>query len=172
MLFRSKLGNGLEASSQMGPLANARRIGAMENFVGDAKAKGAKIAAGGERHSNEGYFFRPTVLTDVPPDAKVLNDEPFGPVAPIMPFKTFDEVIERANALPFGLAAYAFTNSTKTATAVANEIESGMVGVNHLAISLPETPFGGIKDSGYGSEGGPEALDAYMNTRSVAILNA
>ncbi len=167
-----KLGNGLEASSQMGPLANARRIGAMEGFVGDAKAKGAKIAAGGERHGNEGYFFRPTVLTDVPPDAKVLNDEPFGPVAPIMPFKTFDEVIERANALPFGLAAYAFTSSTKTATAVANEIESGMVGVNHLAISLPETPFGGIKESGYGHEGGIEGLDAYLNTKFVTQLGA
>jgi succinate-semialdehyde dehydrogenase/glutarate-semialdehyde dehydrogenase len=91
-------------------------------------------------------------------------------VAPIMPFKTFDEVIERANALPFGLAAYAFTNSTKTATAVANEIESGMVGVNHLAISLPETPFGGIKESGYGHEGGIEGLDAYLNTKFVTQL--
>jgi succinate-semialdehyde dehydrogenase/glutarate-semialdehyde dehydrogenase len=167
-----KLGSGLEASSQMGPMANERRVGAMEMFVGDAKSKGAKVAAGGERHGNAGYFFRPTVLTDVPGDARVLNEEPFGPVAPIMPFKTFDEVIERANALPFGLAAYAFTNSTKTATAVADAVESGMVGVNHLGISLPETPFGGIKESGYGHEGGIEGLEAYLNTKFVTQLGA
>lgn len=165
-----KLGNGLEADTKMGPMANERRVQAMEMFVADAKAKGAKISAGGERHGNSGYFFRPTVLTDVPGDARVLNEEPFGPLAPIMPFKTFDEVVERANALPFGLAAYAFTNSTKTATAVADAIESGMVGVNHLAISLPETPFGGIKESGYGHEGGIEGLDAYLNTKFVTQL--
>ncbi len=165
-----KLGNGLEADTKMGPLANERRVQAMEMFVADAKAKGAKISAGGERHGNSGYFFRPTVLTDVPGDARVLNEEPFGPLAPIMPFKTFDEVVECANALPFGLAAYAFTNSTKTATAVADALESGMVGVNHLAISLPETPFGGIKESGYGHEGGIEGLDAYLNTKFVTQL--
>lgn len=165
-----KLGNGLEADTKMGPLANERRVQAMEMFVADAKAKGAKISAGGERHGNSGYFFRPTVLTDVPGDARVLNEEPFGPLAPIMPFKTFDEVVERANALPFGLAAYAFTNSTKTATAIADALESGMVGVNHLAISLPETPFGGIKESGYGHEGGIEGLDAYLNTKFVTQL--
>jgi len=165
-----KLGNGLEAETKMGPMANERRVQAMEMFVADAKSKGGKIAAGGERHGNSGYFFRPTVLTDLPGDARVLNEEPFGPVAPIMPFKTFDEVVERANALPFGLAAYAFTNSTKTATAVADALESGMVGVNHLAISLPETPFGGIKESGYGHEGGIEGLDAYLNTKFVTQL--
>ncbi len=165
-----KLGNGLDADTRMGPMANERRVQAMEMFVGDARAKGAKISAGGERHGNAGYFFRPTVLTEVPGDARVLNEEPFGPVAPIMPFKTFDEVVERANALPFGLAAYAFTNSTKTATAVADALESGMIGVNHLAISLPETPFGGIKESGYGHEGGIEGLDAYLNTKFVTQL--
>jgi succinate-semialdehyde dehydrogenase / glutarate-semialdehyde dehydrogenase len=167
-----KLGNGLEDGSQMGPLANQRRIGAMEGFVADARAKGAKIAAGGERHGNAGYFYSPTVLTDVPDDARVLHDEPFGPLAPIVPFKTFEEVVEKANALPFGLAAYAFTNSTKTATAIADAVESGMVGVNHLGISLPETPFGGVKESGYGHEGGVEGLEAYLNTKFVTQLGA
>jgi len=108
-------------------------------------------------------------MTDVPPTAMVMNDEPFGPLAPIVPFKTFDEVIEQANRLPYGLASYAFTGSTKTATAVSDALESGMVGVNTLMISLPETPFGGVKDSGYGSEGGSEGLDAYLLTKQITL---
>ena len=111
-----------------------------------------KIVTGGSRHGNQGYFFQPTVITDVPDDSKIMTEEPFGPVAPIVPFKTFDEVVERANSLPFGLASYAFTSSGATAT----------------AISTPETPFGGVKESGYGSEGGIEGLQAYMNTKFIS----
>src|ERR1700686_2184974 len=163
-----KMGDGLEKGITLGPLANARRLDAMETFVNDAKARGGKIATGGSRHGNQGYFFPPTVITDVPDDSKIMTEEPFGPVAPIVPFKTFDEVVERANSLPFGLAAYAFTSSGATATAIGDAIQSGMVGVNSIAISTPETPFGGVKESGYGSEGGIEGLQAYMNTKFIS----
>jgi succinate-semialdehyde dehydrogenase/glutarate-semialdehyde dehydrogenase len=163
-----KLGDGLERGIGMGPLANARRLDAMESFVNDAKERGGKIVAGGSRQGNQGYFFQPTVITDVPDDSKIMTEEPFGPVAPIVPFKSFDEVVERANSLQFGLAAYAFTASGATATAIGDAIQSGMVGVNSVAISTPETPFGGIKESGYGSEGGIEGLQAYLNTKFVS----
>jgi succinate-semialdehyde dehydrogenase/glutarate-semialdehyde dehydrogenase len=163
-----KMGDGLEKGITMGPLANPRRLDAMESFVNDAKSRGGKIATGGSRHGNQGFFFQPTVITDVPDDAKIMTEEPFGPVAPIVPFKTFDEVVERANSLPFGLAAYAFTSSGATATAIGDSIQSGMVGVNSIAISTPETPFGGIKESGYGSEGGIEGLQAYLNTKFIS----
>ena len=163
-----KLGDGLAADTRMGPLANARRIDAIEGFVRDAVDKGAKLQTGGQRRGNDGFFFEPTVLSDVPDNARIMNEEPFGPVAPIVSFKSFDEVVERANRLDYGLAAYAFTGSEKTATAIADALESGMVGVNSLAVSTPETPFGGVKDSGHGSEGGSEGLDAYLNTKFVA----
>ena len=127
-----------------------------------------KIVTGGSRHGNQSYFFQPTVITDVPDDSKIMTEEPFGPVAPIVPFKTFDEVVERANSLPFGLAAYAFTSSGATATAIGDAMQSGMVGVNSIAVSTPETPFGGVKESGYGSEGGIEGLQAYMNTKFIS----
>jgi succinate-semialdehyde dehydrogenase/glutarate-semialdehyde dehydrogenase len=120
-----------------------------------------------EVFSKPGFFFQPTVITDVPDDSKIMTEEPFGPLAPIVPFKTFDEVVERANSLQFGLAAYAFTTSDKNASAISDALQSGMVGVNSIAISTPETPFGGIKESGYGSEGGIEGLQAYMNTKFV-----
>ena len=163
-----KVGDGLEKGNAMGPLANARRLDAMESFVNDAKDRGGKIVAGGSRQGNQGYFFQPTVITDVPDDSKIMTEEPFGPVAPVVPFKTFDEVVERANSLPFGLAAYAFTSSGATATAIGDAIQSGMVGVNSVAISTPETPFGGVKESGYGSEGGIEGLQAYLNTKFIS----
>ena len=163
-----KLGDGLEKGITMGPMANARRIDTMENFVNDAKDRGGKIATGGSRRGNQGYFFEPTVITDVPDNAKIMTEEPFGPVAPVVPFKTFDEVVERANSLPFGLAAYAFTSSTQTATMIGDALQSGMVGVNSIAISTPETPFGGVKESGYGSEGGIEGLQAYLNTKFIS----
>ena len=163
-----KLGDGMEKGNTMGPLANPRRLDAMEAIVIDAKARGGKIQTGGSRHGNQGYFFQPTVITDVPDDSKIMTDEPFGPIAPIVPFKSFDEVVERANSLPFGLAAYAFTTSSATATAIGDAINSGMVGVNSVMISTPETPFGGIKESGYGSEGGVEGLQAYMNTKFIS----
>jgi succinate-semialdehyde dehydrogenase/glutarate-semialdehyde dehydrogenase len=163
-----KLGDGLEKGITLGPLANPRRLDAMESFVNDAKARGGKIRTGGSRHGNQGFFFEPTVITDVPDDSKIMTEEPFGPVAPIVSFKTFDEVVERANSLPFGLAAYAFTSSAATAIAIGDAIQSGMVGVNSVAISTPETPFGGIKESGYGSEGGIEGLQAYLNTKFIS----
>jgi succinate-semialdehyde dehydrogenase / glutarate-semialdehyde dehydrogenase len=163
-----KLGDGLEKGVTMGPLANARRIDAMESFVRDAKDRGGKIVTGGERHGNQGYFFAPTVITDVPDDSKIMTQEPFGPLAPVVRFKTMDEVVERANSLPYGLAAYAFTGSAHTANLIGDALQSGMVGVNSIAVSTPETPFGGIKESGYGSEGGLEGLQAYLNTKFIS----
>jgi succinate-semialdehyde dehydrogenase / glutarate-semialdehyde dehydrogenase len=163
-----KLGDGLEKGVNMGPLANARRIDAMESFVRDAKDRGGKIVTGGERHGNQGYFFEPTVITEVPDDSKIMTQEPFGPLAPVVRFKTLDEVVERANSLPYGLAAYAFTGSAHTANLIGDALQSGMVGVNSIAVSTPETPFGGIKESGYGSEGGLEGLQAYLNTKFIS----
>ena len=128
------------------------------------------IAAGGTRLGGEGFFFKPTVVTGLSDDAKLMRDEPFGPVAPIVAFKTLDEVIQRANALPFGLAAYAFTNSTRTAALLSDALEAGMVGINTFAISTPETPFGGVKESGYGQEGGIEGLEAYTIKKFVAAM--
>ena len=125
------------------------------------------MRTGGHRIGNQGFFFEPTVLTDVPKDALVMNEEPFGPIAPISPFSSFDEAVEEANRLPYGLAAYAYTNSSKTAGAIGSALESGMVSINHHGLALPEVPFGGIKDSGYGSEGGAEAIEAYLNTKFV-----
>jgi succinate-semialdehyde dehydrogenase / glutarate-semialdehyde dehydrogenase len=163
-----KLGDGLEKDTTMGPLANARRLDAMDSFVTDAKSRGGKVQAGGNRSGNQGFFFEPTVITDIPDDSKIMTEEPFGPVAPIVTFKTFDEVVQRANSLEFGLAAYTFTSSPKTATAIGDALQSGMVGVNSVAISTPETPFGGVKDSGYGHEGGIEGLEVYMNKKFIA----
>ena len=163
-----RLGDGLEKGVGMGPLANARRIDAMEGFVKDAKDRGGKVATGGQRRGNQGYFYEPTVLTDLPDDCKVMTQEPFGPLAPVVTFKTFDEVVERANSLPYGLAAYAFTGSAQTANLIGDALQSGMVGVNSINVSTPETPFGGVKESGYGSEGGLEGLQAYLNTKFIS----
>lgn len=162
-----RLGDGLADGTTMGPLANPRRLDAMENFVADAKQRGATVMAGGARHGNQGFFFAPTVISNIPDTARLMTEEPFGPVAPITPFRTFDEVVERANSLPFGLAGYAFTGSTKTANAIADALDAGMIGVNSLAISTPETPFGGMKESGYGHEGGTEGLEAYTTKKLV-----
>ena len=152
----------------MGPLANARRITAMEGFIADAVQQGGKVQTGGKRIGNKGNFFEPTVLTDVPNEARVMNEEPFGPLAVIAPFGSFDEVVEEANRLPYGLAAYAYTRSAKTANAIAAAVETGMMSINHHGLALPEVPFGGVKDSGYGSEGGSEAIEAYLNTKFVS----
>jgi succinate-semialdehyde dehydrogenase/glutarate-semialdehyde dehydrogenase len=151
----------------MGPLANRRRIEAMERFVADAHERGGQVRAGGERRGNQGYFFEPTVVTGLPDDSLLMTDEPFGPIAPITPFRTLDEVLQRANSLPFGLAAYAFTGSNATALAAGEGLKAGMVGVNTLAISAPETPFGGIRDSGVGQEGGVEGLQAYFDVKLI-----
>jgi len=165
-----KVGNGLDADTRMGPLVAERRLHAVDGFVSDAIAKGAKIQTGGQRKGNKGYFYEPTVMTDVPLNAKIMNDEPFGPLAPITPFKDFDGVVKEANRLDWGLAAYAYTKNTKTAAAIGAAFESGMVSINHHGLALPEVPFGGVKDSGYGSEGGLEALEAYLNTKFVSHL--
>ncbi|HET6184603.1 MAG TPA: NAD-dependent succinate-semialdehyde dehydrogenase [Acetobacteraceae bacterium] len=164
---RAKVGDGLEAGTTMGPLANTRRITAMETLLGDAQKHGAKVRTGGNRIGNKGNFFEPTVLTDVPREARIMNEEPFGPVAVISPFRGFDDVVAEANRLPYGLASYAFTRSTRTATAIAAAVEVGMMTINHIGLALPEVPFGGVRDSGYGSEGGSEAIEAYLNTKFV-----
>ena len=163
-----RLGNGLEASTTMGPLANPRRLDAMDMFVKDALEQGGKIRAGGKRHGNEGFYYEPTIVTDVPDHSLIMTEEPFGPIAPIVTFKIFDEVVERANSLEFGLAAYAFTTSIARATAIGDALQTGMVGINSVAISTPETPFGGIKHSGHGSEGGIEGLEAYLNVKFIS----
>jgi len=163
-----KVGNGLDASSTMGSLANPRRSSAMEMHVDDAAKHGGKIRTGGHRIGKEGNFFEPTVITEVPNDAHAMNNEPFGPVAMINPFRTFDDAVQEANRLPFGLAAYAWTKSAKTANAIASQVETGMITINHLGLAIPEVPFGGVKDSGYGSEGGTEAIEAYLNPKFVS----
>ena len=170
-----KVGHGVDAGVQMGPLANQRRLIAMEAFVADALEQGAKLATGGHRMTGPGYdggfFFEPTVLTDVPLTARIMNEEPFGPVAPLIRFKDFDGVVAEANRLPWGLAAYAYTSSLKTASAIGAAFESGMVSINHHGLALPEIPFGGVKDSGYGSEGGSEAIEAYLNTKMITQMS-
>ncbi|MGE8406989.1 MAG: NAD-dependent succinate-semialdehyde dehydrogenase [Pseudomonas sp.] len=163
-----KMGDGLDPASQLGPLANPRRVAAVQDYVDDAQAVGARLALGGKVVDNAGFFYPATVLTDVPESARVMSEEPFGPIASIVPFDSLEEVIEKANGLPFGLAAFAFTRSIQRATLLADELESGMVSINHFGLAAPETPFGGVKDSGYGSEGGSEGLDAYFTTKFVS----
>ena len=162
-----KVGNGLDASSTMGALANDRRVATIERMVQDAVGKGAKVATGGNRVGNKGYFFEPTVVTDVPKSALAMNEEPFAPIALMSSFSKFDDAAEEANRLPFGLASYAFTKSAKTATAIGAAVEAGMMSINAFALALPEVPFGGIKDSGFGSEGGTEAMEGYLNTKFI-----
>ncbi len=159
-------GHGLDADSKMGPLANVRRPGAIEALVEDAAAKGARVMAGGKR-GNAGFFFQPTLLADVPDSADIMNNEPFGPVAVAAPFTTLDDALAKANRLPYGLAAFAFTENMRQANLLGDGIESGMVGINTFAISTADAPFGGVKDSGFGSEGGLEGLDAYLVTKAI-----
>ncbi len=164
---KMKIGNGLDTDTDMGPLANDRRIPAIENMINDATAKGATVATGGERVGNKGYFFQPTVLTSVPAEAAMMNEEPFGPVSIVNRYASADDMFAEANRLPYGLAAYAFTSSGETARRLGMEVESGMMTINHVGLALPEVPFGGVKDSGYGTEGGSEAVEAYLETRYV-----
>jgi succinate-semialdehyde dehydrogenase/glutarate-semialdehyde dehydrogenase len=161
-----KVGSGLDDGVKMGPLANERRPQAIETLVADAKAKGARVLAGGER-GDGGFFFQPTLLADVPNEANIMNDEPFGPVAVSRPFDNFEEAIEQANRLPFGLAAFAFTENGRRANLIGDLVESGMVGINTFAISGADTPFGGVKDSGFGSEGGKEGLESYQIVKAI-----
>ncbi|MEA1073100.1 NAD-dependent succinate-semialdehyde dehydrogenase [Sphingomonas sp. LY160] len=161
-----KIGDGLDAETKMGPLANARRPDAIEKLVNDAEAKGARVLAGGHR-GDGGFFFQPTLLGDVPTSADIMNDEPFGPVAVTAKFATFDEAIEQANRLPFGLAAFAFTENGRRANLLGDAIEAGMVGINSFGISTADAPFGGVKDSGFGSEGGKEGLETYQVVKAI-----
>jgi len=166
-----KVGSGLEAGTQMGPLANPRRLAAMQQITEDAVARGATVAAGGERIGSTGNFFAPTLLLDAPLDSAVFNNEPFGPMAAVRSVKSIDEAIAEANRLPFGLSAYAFTSSIKTAHQLSAQMQTGMLWINQAAAPWVELPFGGVKDSGYGSEGGPEALEAYLLTKTVAMTS-
>ncbi|RZS78929.1 NAD-dependent succinate-semialdehyde dehydrogenase [Pigmentiphaga kullae] len=166
-----KVGDGLAAGTQMGPLANPRRLAAMGELTDDAIRRGATVEAGGERLGQAGNFWAPTVLTGVPLDAKLLNYEPFGPIAVVRGFTTLDEAIAEANRLPYGLAGYAFTRSLKNAHTLSQRVEVGMLWINQPAAAWPELPFGGVKDSGYGSDGGPEAVEAHLNTRVVSVMN-
>ncbi len=162
-----RVGNGLEPGTTMGPLANDRRVQAMKGFIADAVQHGGTVRTGGGRIGNKGNFFQPTVMTDVPTDARVMNEEPFGPLAVMVPFREVEEAVSEANRLAYGLAAYAYTSSATRASKVAAAVESGMMAINHHGLALPETPFGGVKDSGYGSEGGVEGLEAYLSTKFV-----
>ncbi|MBX6966194.1 NAD-dependent succinate-semialdehyde dehydrogenase [Alcaligenes faecalis] len=169
-LANVKVGDGLDPDTQMGPLAHERRLPMMQKFVDNARALGGKVLLGGEQIKRDGFFFSPTVLTDLPDDALVMTEEPFGPIAPLTRYSDLDDAIARANSLPFGLSAYAFTQSLQDAHRLGTELESGMVNINHFGSSLPETPFGGVKDSGIGSEGGAETFDGYLVTKFVTQI--
>ena len=166
---RLVVGNGLDAATDVGPLANPRRTAAMDDLIADAVSTGAQLKLGGKRVGNRGNFFQPTVLTDVPVNARIMNEEPFGPVAVTARFSSLDEVIAQANRLPFGLAAYAFTSATRNVRRLSEEVETGLLGINNLAVSHPEAPFGGVKMSGYGSEGGIEGMDPYLVTKLITV---
>ena len=163
-------GNGLNAGTTMGPLANPRRPAAIEAMVAEAKAAGARVATGGERGGKDGFFFQPTVLLDVPTEIRAMTDEPFGPLALMRPFATLDEAVEQANRLPYGLAAYCFTENARRAHLLGDAIESGMIGINAVALSAVDAPFGGVKDSGHGAEDGPEGMAAFMVTKAIHQL--
>ena len=162
-----KLGSGLDPATTMGPMANARRVEAMERLVADATGRGARLETGGTRHGNEGFFYEPTVLSQVPDAAQVMQEEPFGPVAPITTFTDMDEVITRANAVPLALTAFIFSTNERTVREASDRVEAGLVTINTAATSLPETPFGGHKASGYGYEGGLEGLEAYTTKKLI-----
>lgn len=166
-LGKVNIGDGLLGSSQMGPMANPRRPAAMERFIGDAVTRGGRILTGGEAHGTKGFFWKPTVLADVPLDATIMSEEPFGPVAVIAPFATLEEAVEHANRLPYGLAAYAFTESAKRAMLIGDAIEAGMVGINVVVMAAADAPFGGVKESGHGSEDGPEGLHEFLVTKTI-----
>ncbi|QNN58375.1 NAD-dependent succinate-semialdehyde dehydrogenase [Diaphorobacter ruginosibacter] len=166
-----RVGDGLAEGTQMGPLANPRRVTAMAEFMADAVQSGAEVMTGGERIGTAGNFYAPTILDNVPLTARIFNDEPFGPVAAVRGFTDLNEAVKEANRLAFGLAGYAFTSSLKNAHLLSQRVEVGMLWVNQPATPSAELPFGGIKDSGYGSEGGPEALEACLNTRAISITN-
>ena len=158
------------AESQMGPMANARRPEAIAAMVADARDQGARVLAGGDASEGGGFFFIPTVLADVPLSARAMNDEPFGPIALLHAFETVDEAIAEANRLPFGLAAYCFTENGRRQNLLGDAIEAGMVAINNVRLSWVDSPFGGVKDSGFGSEDGPEGVQAHMVTKTIHMM--
>jgi succinate-semialdehyde dehydrogenase/glutarate-semialdehyde dehydrogenase len=162
-----RVGDGALEDTEMGPLANPRRVEAMTDFVEDAVRQNATVLTGGLRIGNRGNFFEPTIIENAPLQARLMNEEPFGPILSLQPFNDVEAMIAEANRLPYGLAAYAYTRSAKTAEMITDAFESGMVSINHHGLGLPETPFGGVKDSGYGSEGGIEAMDGYLVNKFV-----
>lgn len=164
---RIRVGDGLEPGVTMGPLANERRRAAIAELAGDAVGVGATLVLGGSPIQSDGFFWSPTVLANVPDDARIMSEEPFGPIAATAPFSTLDEVVARANRLPYGLGAYVFTSSIETATVVPRALEVGMVGVNRFSLGGASTYFGGVKESGYGSEGGPEAVRGYTTPKLI-----
>ena len=161
------VGNGTEDGVEMGPTANDRRVPVLTDLVEDAVAKGAELRTGGARRGNKGYFFEPTVLANVPDTAQIMQTEPFGPIAVLNPVRDLDEAIAKANSVPYGLAGYAFTNRADYIDRMIDGVEVGNFSINTLEASLPETPFGGVKSSGYGREGGTEGLESYLTTRNV-----
>jgi succinate-semialdehyde dehydrogenase/glutarate-semialdehyde dehydrogenase len=152
----------------MGPLANRRRLDAVQALVDDARTRGAAVVTGGRRHGTLGFFFEPTVLSQVADEARVMREEPFGPIVPVTPFDTLDEAIARANALDVGLAAFGFTRSIANARRLSDELRAGAVGINSITLMQPETPFGGVRDSGFGRENGSEGLAGYLSPRTIA----
>ena len=167
-----KVGDGMTADTSMGPLANERRVMAVEALISDATSKGGKIRTGGSRLSDKGNFFAPTVISDATIDMRAMNEEPFGPLAMVMPFRDLDDAAKEANRLPYGLASFAFTRSLRNAHAISAAVEAGMMTINHIGLAFAEVPFGGVKDSGYGSEGGMEAMQPYLNTKFVTLMPA
>lgn len=161
-------GNGLDEKSSMGPMANPRRIDAMRTLTADAVQHGARLLCGGQAIDGPGFFWQPTVLADVPESARLMNEEPFGPLALISRVNSVDEAIARANRLPYGLASYAFTEHSATRMQLARGLQTGMLGINSLNVSMPEAPFGGVKESGWGSECGIEGLQAYCDTKLIS----
>ncbi|MGC3980356.1 MAG: NAD-dependent succinate-semialdehyde dehydrogenase [Steroidobacteraceae bacterium] len=164
---RLKVGNGAEAGTEMGPLVTARRLASVTALVEDAVKAGAHIVTGGKRIGDKGYFFAPTVMTNVNDSAAIMHEEPFGPVVPMTAFNTYEEVVARANSVDLGLAAYAFTSSLATARRIGRDLDCGVVGINTLGVSTVEAPFGGFKNSGHGKEGGIEGLDSYLVSKYV-----
>lgn len=165
-----KVGAAFEAGTTMGPLANSRRLAAIESLVNDAATSGSKVLTGGKRIGSSGCFFEPTVLGDVPDHARILTEEPFGPVAILNRFTDLDDIVRRANSLRYGLAAYAFTRSAATAEMLSKRLECGTLGINHLGVSTSGVPFGGVKDSGYGREGGTEGVESYTVIKTVSQM--
>ena len=163
-----RVGNGLEEGVQMGPMASARRRDAVDQLIGEARDQGATVLTGGHPLDGPGFFYAPTVLTDVPAQARLLHEEPFGPVAPILPFSDLDDALAEANSLPYGLAAYGFTRSAEAADRLTRGFEAGILSINHCGGSVPIAPSGGVKESGYGREGGSEGLDGYLVTKRVS----